>query len=226
MDIVIAGIGKVGFNLAKTLIESGNRVRMIELRREICERAANELHRPVIFGDGTRIEDQRAAECGKADVFIAVTGKDEINLIACQIAKMRFGVKKTVARVNNPKNLQIIQKLGVDIALSSTGYIAGLIERQLDDADSRFLATIDAGQISINEASVEKGSVLENRMIKEVELPQTCLLIAIIREGRMIVPRGGVVLLRDDTLVAACQPAHRSEVRQALRRIAAQKRKE
>ncbi|HNX13898.1 MAG TPA: TrkA family potassium uptake protein [Oscillospiraceae bacterium] len=219
MTVVIVGLGKVGYNLSKTLIEGGHKVRMIELRPEICTKIANDLHRSVICGDGSKIEEQTAAETDKAEAFIAVTGKDEINLIACQLAKIRFNVKKTVARVNNPKNLQVVQKLGVDIAVSSTGYIANLIERQLDDADSRFLSTVTAGQISINEVTVTKGSPLENRMIKELDLPQNCILVSILREGKMIVPRGSVVLLRDDILVAACPPAYRAEVKQALKRV-------
>jgi trk system potassium uptake protein TrkA len=219
MTVVIVGLGKVGYNLSKTLIEGGHKVKMIELRPEMCTKVANYLHRPVICGDGSKIEEQTAAETEKADAFIAVTGKDEINLISCQLAKIRFGVKKTVARVNNPKNLQVVQKLGVDIAVSSTGYIANLIERQLEDADSRFLSTVTAGQISINEVTVTKGSPLENCMIKELDLPQNCILVSILREGKMIVPRGNVVLLRDDTLVAACPPAYRAEVKQALKKV-------
>ncbi|HOP10599.1 MAG TPA: NAD-binding protein [Oscillospiraceae bacterium] len=219
MTVVIVGLGKVGYNLAKTLIEGGHKVKMIELRPEICTKVANDLHRSVICGDGSKIEEQTAAETDKADAFIAVTGKDEINLISCQLAKIRFGVKKTVSRVNNPKNLQVVQKLGVDIAVSSTGYIANLIERQLDDADSRFLSTVTAGQVSINEVTVTKGSPLENRMIKELDLPQNCILVSILREGKMIVPRGSVVLLRDDVVVAASPPAYRAEVKQALKKV-------
>lgn len=219
MNIVIVGLGKVGSNLAKTLLESGHKVTMIEQRSEVCERVSTALEHAVICGDGSRIEEQSAAKTDKADVFIAVTGKDEINLIACQLAKLHFGVKKAVARVNNPKNLQVVQKLGVDIAVSSTGYISNLIERQLDDADSRFISTVMAGQVSITEAVVGKGSPLENRMVKELDLPQNCILVSILRDGRMIIPRGSVVLLRHDTVVAVSPPAYRNDVRQALNRV-------
>ena len=217
MKIVVVGLGKVGYDLSKTLLEHGHKISAIEQNEELCRKVANDLGHKVICGDGTRIEIQTLANVEKADVFIAVTGKDEINLIACQIAKMRFGSKKTVARVNNPKNLSSMQQLGVDIAVSSTGFISNLIERQLDDADTRFLATVMSGQISINELVISKGSAFENKMVKELSLPTNCILVSVLRNGKMIIPRGNVMLHRDDAIVAACPPENKAEVLAAFR---------
>ncbi len=219
MNIVIVGLGKVGFNLAKTFIASGHKVRLIEERPEVCEKVANLLNRPVICGDGSKPMFLRNADTGDADVFLAVTGKDEINMIACQIAKNEFKVKKAVARVNNPLNMGVAEGLGIDLPVSTTGYIADLIEHQLDDADTRFISNIMGGRICVKEIVVQPGSPLENRYIRDMNLPQNCILFSILRGGKMIVPRGNVMLQGDDIVVAAAPREHKAELYRAMKKL-------
>jgi trk system potassium uptake protein TrkA len=111
MYIVIAGGGKLGFYLAKTLIPYKHKIAVIERQKELCEKIANQLNLCVVNGDGTSIEYLTECNTDRADIFIAVTGKDEENLIACQLAKRNFGVKRTIARVNNPKTLLYLKSL-------------------------------------------------------------------------------------------------------------------
>ena len=114
MRVCVVGGGKVGFYLSKTLMEHGHEPIMIEIDEHACARLADNLDFPVVHGDGTLVEILELAKIGNCQALIGVTGRDESNLIACQLAKKVFGVKKTVARVNNPKNARVLKQLGVD----------------------------------------------------------------------------------------------------------------
>lgn len=216
MRVIVMGSGKVGYYLTRTLIEHKHHVNLIESDEELCKKVATELDMPVIHGDGTHLDVLMEANVKDADYFIAVTGKDETNLISCQLAKIKFGVKKTIARVNNPKNLPVMQSLGIDIAVSSTGFIAGIIERQMDDANTRFLTNVMGGQISVKETLVEKGSFMDGKKVSELDLPIYALLISILRQGKMIIPRGNIGIKAGDVVIAICPPEHKNALRGIL----------
>ena len=120
MRVCIVGGGKVGYYLSKTLMEHGHDPIIIEIDEHTCSRLADQLELPVIHGDGTLVEILDLARAGGCGALVGVTGRDETNLVACQLAKKVFGIKKTVARVNNPKNSEVLKMLGVDITVSST----------------------------------------------------------------------------------------------------------
>ncbi|HHY92475.1 MAG TPA: TrkA family potassium uptake protein, partial [Firmicutes bacterium] len=120
MNLIVVGAGKVGYYLVKTLLARGNNVAVVEKERERCERLAQELGVLVIQGDGTAPQALADAQADRAEVIAAVTGRDEDNLVACQVAKRLFGVGRAIARVNNPKNEAVLEALGVDAAVSST----------------------------------------------------------------------------------------------------------
>lgn len=103
MKVIVVGGGKVGYFLAQTLTEHGHEPHIVEKDKHLCAKIANELDYPVVCGDGTLIEVLEGAGARDAEGLVAVTGRDEDNLVACQLAKQYFGIKKTVARVNNPK---------------------------------------------------------------------------------------------------------------------------
>ena len=149
--ILIVGGGNLGYFLSQALMEDGYSVSLIEKEKEYCRRVANLLDIPVICGDGTMVETLARGGAGKCDTLIAVTGKDEDNLIACELAKQQFNVPQTVARVNNPKNMDIMKKLGVDITMSPTRIIAGMIEHEVEGAAVRLVADINNSDASINE---------------------------------------------------------------------------
>ncbi len=115
MRIVIVGGGKLAYYLIKTLRPYRHEISIIELQKEVCERIATDFDEVNVFnGDGTSIRTLEEVGCQNADFYVAVTGKDENNLVGCQIAKKRFNVKLTVARVNNPKNIEMFNRMGVD----------------------------------------------------------------------------------------------------------------
>lgn len=201
MRIIVVGGGKVGKSLSSTLLDSGHDVCIIEQDAEKCIAIADALDIVVINGDGTSIETLSAAGAEKCDALVAVTGQDEDNLIACQLAKMEFNVDKTVARANNPKNVEVMRLLNVDYPVSSTRIIAGMIEEHIDAHNMKLLATISKnGEIS--QITVPDNAEVEGCPISSLRLPMDCLIISIVRQDNMIIPRGDTVINARDEVFA------------------------
>jgi trk system potassium uptake protein TrkA len=201
MKVLIVGGGKVGYYLARTLIEHKHAPTLIEINKTFCETLANEMEIPVIHGDATSLETLKNAETAKFDSFISVTGFDEVNLIACQLAKNEFGVKKTVAKCNNPKNVLIMQKLGIDNIVNSTDRIAGIIEREVDTSKIKQLITIHGGEVSLSEITLPENYALEGKMLKDIKSNILFNIISVTRGASLMIPRGEFKLESGDKLL-------------------------
>jgi trk system potassium uptake protein TrkA len=220
MLLIIIGGGKVGYYLARTLSELKHKVTVIESNRELCLNIANttsNLDVNVINGDGTSINYLIDADIEIADALIAVTGKDQDNLIACQIAKHKFNIKKTIARVNNPKNIKIFEKLGVNTAVSSTASIVEIIEREVFISGLKSLVTI--GDLSVNEIKLQPNYHSVNKQIKDLEFPKDCIIISIIRNNDVIIPGGSTTLLPGDEVIAVSRKGSEEKVENVLGKI-------
>lgn len=202
MRVLIVGAGKLGFNLARTLLEEGKEVRIIEIDRTRCEELANELDIPIYCGDGTEVEALADAGISQCDTVIVTTSRDECNLIACELAKNPFNIKKTVARVNNPKNISIMKKLGVDFTVSSTVLMAGVIEHEIDGAQVRFITDISNSKAVISEYTVPDDWSRSGTDVASLKLPENCLLVYVMREKEMMIPRGNTALYAGDEIIA------------------------
>jgi trk system potassium uptake protein TrkA len=213
MYIVIAGGGKVGYYLVKTLQQNKHKIKVIERQKDLCEKIANELNVCVVNGDGTDIEHLTECMVTAADIFIAVTGRDEDNLIACQLAKRNFGVGRTIARVNNPKNITVFERLGVDIAVSSTSIIADLIEQEVDFTGMKTLMKLKDGKVALSEVRITETSPVRNKSLKQMNIPKKCVLISVIREDSVIIPNGDTVLLDGDYIIAASSIQDQQELK-------------
>lgn len=183
MNVIVVGGGKVGYYLTKTLMEHGHGPHLIENSRYLCKQLANDLDVPVFHGDGTTIEALEAVGTGEADALIAVTGHDQDNLIACQLAKRKFGVERTVARVNNPKNAAVMKQLGVDIPISSTDNIARLLEREVDTAAIKQLLALNRGQASLSELQMPARYKRHGVKLMDLDLPAESVIVTITRNG-------------------------------------------
>lgn len=201
MNIIVIGGGKVGYYLTKTLLEHGHRPTVIEISRATSAIDANDLDVPIICGDGTSISVLESADIRHCDALISVTGKDENNLISCQLAKRLFNVRKTIAKVNNPKNALAMRQLGVDIAISSTDNIARLLEHEVDTSNIKQLVMVNHGEAAICETQLPQNYRLHGKRLSELRLPNTVIIIAISRAGLTIIPRGDTELLSEDTVL-------------------------
>lgn len=217
MKAVIVGGGKIGFYLAKALHERKYQVAVIEEHNQRCQYCANNLDVEVICANGTTVEALEAGGAEKADCVIAVMGKDESNLVCCQIAKHKFGTAKTIAKVNDPKNAGALKELGVDIVISATDNIIQLLEHEVDLSAMKELLKLRGEEASLVEINLPENYALEGKAIHELQLPSGCNFACISRSGRTIIPRGGTMLLGGDTILAVVLDSNEKELRKALK---------
>lgn len=201
MNIIIVGGGNVGYNLAERLSAS-NYVVLIEKDPETGKKLAGKINILVMQGDGCDTNILKKAGITKVDVVAAVTGSDVDNLVVCQIAKDIFHVKRTVAKVNDPKNEKIFYQLGVDVAIGSTAIIAKVIEDEVSWDDFINLFTFKRGNLSIVRVDLPETSPAINVAIGEIKLPEDSVLVAIIRNGEIMIPRTNSVLKEKDEVIA------------------------
>lgn len=215
MRICIVGGGKVGFYLAKTLLEHRQDVVMIEPERPVCEYIANTLDIKVIEGDGTSVDTLELAGCGGCETLVAVTGRDEDNLVACQLAKREFRCRRTVARVNNPRNAEVLKKLGVDIVVSSTDNIVRALEREVETSAVRHLLNMAGGAASLLEMRLPEDFRYAGRTLTDIPVPENFNIVSVSRGEELIIPRGGTRLQPGDGLMCiATDEAFRNVVRE------------
>src|SRR5450830_1899782 len=220
MYIIIIGGGKIGYYLAKTLAQMKYKTTVIETNKDLCMNIVNttsDLGVTVINGDGTNVNFLKDADIESADVLIAVTGRDQDNLIVCQIVKKEFNTKKTIARVNNPKNIKIFEKLGVDFAISSTATIVDIIEKEVFISDLKSVMTV--GNLIVNEIKLKLGFHSINKQVKDLELPKDCILISIIRDSNVMIPNGSSILMPGDEIIAVSKKGDELKLEKALGKI-------
>jgi len=202
MYILIVGAGKVGYFLSKRLVASKHTVSLVERDRGICEAIAKEIEALVINGDGCDPRTLEEAGIERADVVAAVTGDDEDNLIICQLAKERFNLRRTVARVNNPDNEFTFSELGIDVPVDSTKIIAKIIEEEASFSDFVNLMSFKRGKLAIVRVDLPKDSPVINKEIKDIELPADSVLVSVVRGEEVIVPKGNTILKPGDDVIA------------------------
>jgi trk system potassium uptake protein TrkA len=201
MKAIIVGGGKVGYYLFKTLREKHYDVVLVERQRWICDKISEELDGEIICGDGSDLDVLKDADIDRAEVVAAVTGKDEENLVVCQMAKMNFNVNKTIARINNPKNRPIFKALGVDKTVCSTEVISNLIEGAIGSEEIKAVQTLDRGEILLLEVEITQRSPWSNKVIKNLEMPEECVIASIIRNDKVVYPRGHIEIKAGDKVL-------------------------
>ncbi|NYT00349.1 MAG: TrkA family potassium uptake protein [Methanocellales archaeon] len=216
MYIVIVGGGRIGNFLARTLSKEGEEVALIESDKDICQSLAEKLDILIINGDGTDSKYLEDAGAKKADVFVAVTGEDKVNLVSCQMAKKNFDVHRTIARVNEPKNESVFESLGIDVAISSVTAVSMIIKNAVTSGELTTLLTLKEGNVELVELHVPEESPAINRTIKDLSLPDECILTAIIRHGHLIFPRGRTVIEVGDLIVALTTAEHVDELKKMI----------
>lgn len=201
MKTIIVGGGKIGYYLFKTLKERGYRVTLIERDKETCMKIAEDFNADVIWGDGTNLEVLKDAGIEEAEIIAAVTGTDEENLVICQIAKLSFNSKRTIARVNNPKNMIMFKNLGIDNTVCSTEVIANLIEYAFDQEDYRIISTLERGSMVLAELSIKENNIWCNKRVKDLALPKECVFVSLLHGENVIYPRGDTQILTNDKVI-------------------------
>lgn len=204
MKVLIIGGGKVGSHLATLLIMWAHQVKLIEMRSELVPHLAQALSNDVIVvGSGTDPNVLESAGVRQADVVAAVTGADETNLVVASLARFEYNVPRVIVRVNNPKNVWLCTpEMGVDVALSQADLMAHLVVEEMSLGDMMTLLKLRKGQYALVEEKIHANASAVGKAIRDLALPQECVITAIIRKGELIIPRGNTVLQPADEILA------------------------
>ncbi len=216
MYIIIVGAGNVGYYLAKTLLNAGHEVLLIERDKRRCELLRDEFGESVMRGRGDEIRTMREAGADRADIVVACTGDDEDNLIISQIAKWYFNVPRTVARINDPRNESIFQQLGIDATVSSTNIIYHLIEQEIEAGEVIPLAALKRGNIEIVDIELSTRSPVVGKRVQDLPLPPDALIVCIIRQENAMLPHGDTVLEANDSVIALVSAQNERQLRKVF----------
>jgi trk system potassium uptake protein len=214
MYIIIGGGGDIGYYLTKSLLSQGHEVLLLEKGATRYQALNEELGQAVVRGDACEAKTMEEVGVSRADVIIAVTGDDEDNLVICQMAKKRFKVGRTIARLNNPKHTEIFQRLGIDITVSPTRAILSLIEAELPSSRFVPLMTLKSAGLEIIEMRIPAESPIVGKMLRDINLPRTGNIALIIRDKQFITPTAETQLMSNDEIFALVN----REGEEALRR--------
>jgi trk system potassium uptake protein TrkA len=214
--VIIVGGGLVGFYLARTLLQNGHETTIIERNPETYELVSHQIDCPVLVGDGSSAAVLERAGASRANLFCAVTNHDQDNLIACQVAKHRFGIPKTIARVKNPKNEAVMRRLGVDTTVSSTGIITNVIESELPGTPVRTLAALGSCGKEILEFRLSSAAPVVGNPAKRLAQVQNCSVIGLVRKGQAISNLDSLILEAGDTIVAMVEHGREDQVRRMI----------
>ena len=206
MFVVVVGGGKVGYYLARELIQSGHEVVLLEKDRSRASQIADELGSMVLARDGCEGKYLGEAGANRADIVAAVTGDDEDNLVICQMAKHHFDVPRTIARVNNPQNEHLFKHLGVDEIISPTRMILGSIEQDIPVHELLHLAALGQGELELIEAQLGEESPAVGRAAKDLDLPDGCAVFAVIRDEIAMPIKSETILMVGDKVIAIGRP--------------------
>src|SRR6476646_7859646 len=206
MYVVIAGAGKVGWNLARELMAKRHEVTVIESDRARYLTVEQELEHAIQYGDATELWVLERAGINRADLTVAVTGDDEDNLLICQLATETYLCARIIARINNPRNRQFFELLGIQPAVSATDLILRLIEHEVPSYGLVHLLDLRDEQLEIIEVEVSRGAPAAGCKVADVELPDGSLIISVLRQGRGFVPSSDTVIDAGDEVLLVLYP--------------------
>jgi trk system potassium uptake protein TrkA len=218
MYIIIAGGGKVGYYLAKELLADGHEVLVIEKDPQQVMQLSTELGEGAVMrGMADETATMERAGGSRADLVIAVTGDDEDNLVICQVARLRFKVARTIARVNNPQNEELFHRLGIDITVSSTRLILSLIEQELPSRPFIPLVKLRSIGMEIVELALLANSPFIGKKVCDLNLPPGSTVSLVIRDEQTVIPTSETVMQPGDKLIGFTPIAVEGQLEQAVR---------
>ena len=220
MYIIIIGGGRVGYYLTQALLTEGHEVLVVEKSALVYETIVEQLGSLCFRGDGCEAATLEEVGTGRADMLVAVTGDDEDNLVACQVARHKFNVPRTIARLRNPQREALFKKLGVDVTVSSTKILLEVIQKEVPTHPLTHLLTLGDKGLEIVDIKISPDSPTVGKSIKELSLPKESKLALIIpKERKPRIPTAQTVLQAGDEVIALIPPELEETLRTALRGV-------
>ncbi|MCU0508257.1 MAG: NAD-binding protein [Anaerolineae bacterium] len=222
MFVIIAGGGRTGAQLASLLVNQNHRVHLVEQRQEVLDRIHHELPTEVIYqGDPTNPTVLENAGIREAQVLAACTTHDADNLVLCYVARERYGVGRTIARINNPRSAWFFdEKFHVDVAINQADLMAKLIAEEMSLGDMMTLLKLRKGAVALVEEKIVAGAVADGAFVRDLKLPEDCTLAAIIRKEDVFAVRGDTQLRAGDEVIAVINTDQREGLASLLGRNA------
>jgi trk/ktr system potassium uptake protein len=217
MYVLIAGGGKMGANVMRTLLRNGKEATLVEQDRERFERLEEEFEHQAMNGDATELFVlEKAGIKRPPDLVLALTGDDEDNMVIAQLAREKYGVPKVIARVNDPRNQSHFDLLGISPTVCATSSILGLVEHEVPEHELIHLLELRKENLEIVEVQIDKGSPCAGRTVEKLRLPEGSRLISVMRDGHAEVAVGSTELRPGDQVLAILQPGKEDELRKIL----------
>jgi trk system potassium uptake protein TrkA len=217
MYAIVAGGGKVGSNVARSLLAMGHEVTLIEQRPYRFEQLQEEFEHQVLLGDATELHVlERAGIARPPELVLGVTGDDEDNLIICQIASEGYRVPKVIARVNDPRNQEHFDLLGISQTVCATSNVLGLVEHEVPEHGIVHLLELRKENLEIVELQIDRDSPAAGKRVAGLSLPEGTRLVAVVRNGRSELAEDATVLRPGDQVLAVLEPGKEDELRKLL----------
>ena len=217
MYVIVTGGGKVGSNVTRTLLGMGHEVTLIEQRRDRFERLEAEFGHVPVLGDATEIFVLESAGVARPpEILFAVTGDDEDNLVISQIAREGYGVPRVIARVNDPRNQEHFDFLGITQTVCATSNILGLVEHEMPEHGLVRLLELRREGLVVVEVEIEENSRAARKPVSAIELPEGSRLLTVMRNGSAEIAEDSMVLQPGDEVLAILEPGTEDALRQAL----------
>ena len=207
MRVAIAGAGNVGQFIAADLAAAGHEVLLIEKDPDLVARGRTSVAVDWRVGDACEVATLQDAGLAEADVVVAATGDDEDNLVVSLLAKQEFAVPRVVARVNHPKNAWLFnESYGVDVSVSTPHLLTALVEEAVSVGSLVRLLQFQGGEARLVEVTLADNSPAAGRTVAELDVPRDATVVAVVRSGHVVVPRGDTVVEAGDEVLALVTP--------------------
>ncbi|KAF2958440.1 potassium transporter TrkA [Thermotoga sp. Ku-13t] len=212
MKVVIIGGHKIAYYLARMMISKGYHVYIVNKDPRACEQLAKSLSAVVILGDGSKKNVLEQLRLSSKDLVVILTNTDRDNLIISQMVRHYYGVERIVTLVNDPEDIEIFHRLGVKAAVSPTNILLQTIQGLLLVDEIEEFSMVEEGRLVFLRLEIPETSPSAHKKLKEIPLPNSCVIGAIIRNNTVVIPRGEVELLPEDRVMVLCEPSVQSQV--------------
>jgi trk system potassium uptake protein TrkA len=217
MLAVIVGGGRGGSYLAQDLQAQGYQVKVVDRRPDVVAKLRQEIDGEVLCGDGCSPQILEQVGTAKAKLVVAMLHADEDNLVVCRLAKHQFHAPRVIARVNNPRNEWLYTKAwGVDVAISQVHLTAKVIEEEIGLGELVTLLKLNRGEAALVEMRLPEGSPALGKTIRDLQLPADTVIVSIIRDGKLVIPRGDTSLQTEDEVLAVSTVKAEQALKDAL----------
>ena len=217
MFVIVLGGGKIGANVARSLIRGGHEVVVVEADRARFDTIEAEFRPFAILGDATEIYVlERAGIKRPPDIVVAATGDDEDNIVICQLAQEMYGVPKVIARVNDPRNMTHFDLLNISPTVSATSMVLALVEHEVPQHELVHLLELRKENLEIVEVEIKDGSAAAGKKVEDLHLPRTARLISVVRDGRAEIAVGSTELQAGDQVLAILEPGSEDDLKSVL----------